>query len=119
MKLIEGTTLAKRLTDGPIPSRMAAEMLAPVCRAIADAHRRGVLHRDLKPSNILIDAEGRTYVTDFGLAKRLSTGSHDDDADPTAFSNLTLSGAILGTPGYMAPEQAAGGFGRRHDSHGS
>ena len=108
MKLIEGTTLAKRLTDGPIPSRMAAEMLAPVCRAIADAHRRGVLHRDLKPSNILIDAEGRTYVTDFGLAKRLSTGSHDDDADPTAFSNLTLSGAILGTPGYMAPEQAAG-----------
>ena len=108
MKLIEGTTLAKRLTDGPLPSRMAAEMLAPICRAIADAHRRGVLHRDLKPSNILIDAEGRTYVTDFGLAKRLTTGGSEFDDDQTMGSNLTMTGAILGTPGYMAPEQAAG-----------
>ncbi len=109
MKLIEGTTLARRLADGPLPSRMAAEMLAPICRAIADAHRRGVLHRDLKPSNILIDAEGRTYVSDFGLAKRLSSGSSDGNEDgATVAENLTLSGAILGTPGYMAPEQAAG-----------
>jgi serine/threonine protein kinase len=108
MKLIEGTTLAKRLADGPLPSRMAAEMLAPICRAIADAHRRGVLHRDLKPSNILIDGEGRTYVTDFGLAKRLTTGSSDEGLDATLADNLTLTGAILGTPGYMAPEQAAG-----------
>ena len=99
MKLIEGTTLAKRLTDGPLPSRMAAEMLAPICRAIADAHRRGVLHRDLKPSNILIDAEGRTYVTDFGLAKRLTTGGSEFDDDQTMGSNLTMTGAILGTPG--------------------
>jgi len=108
MKLIEGTTLAKRLVDGPLPSRMAAEMLAPICRAIADAHRRGVLHRDLKPSNILIDAEGRTYVSDFGLAKRLTTGSPEDPSDASSVANLTMTGAILGTPGYMAPEQAAG-----------
>jgi len=106
MKLIEGTTLAKRLADGPLPSREAAELLAPICRAIGDAHRRGVLHRDLKPSNILIDAEGRTYVTDFGLAKRLKTDlSSDGAAGPRS---LTQTGAILGTPGYMAPEQAAG-----------
>jgi len=104
MKLIEGTTLARRLADGPLPSRQAAEMLIPVCRAIADAHRRGVLHRDLKPSNVLIDREGRTYVTDFGLAKRIST----DNADASLSGSLTQSGAILGTPGYMAPEQAAG-----------
>ena len=108
MKLIEGTTLAKRLADGPLPSRTAAGMLAPICRAIADAHRCGVLHRDLKPSNILIDAEGRTYVTDFGLAKRLTSGSSAGDEDSTVAANLTMSGAILGTPGYMAPEQAAG-----------
>ena len=109
MKLIEGTTLAKRLADGPLPSRMAAEMLAPICRAIADAHRCGVLHRDLKPSNVLIDAEGRTYVTDFGLAKRLSAS---DDNDGDSQTHLTLTGAILGTPGYMAPEQAAGSRGQ-------
>jgi serine/threonine-protein kinase len=108
MKLVEGTTLAKRLADGPLPSRQAAEMLAPVCRAIADAHRRGVLHRDLKPSNILIDAEGRTYVTDFGLAKRITHESSPTETDATRDASLTMTGAILGTPGYMAPEQAAG-----------
>lgn len=104
MKLIEGTTLAKRLADGPIPNREAAEILLPVCRAIADAHRRGVLHRDLKPSNILIEPDGTPYVSDFGLAKRISVGNEPGDAPAT----LTQSGAILGTPGYMAPEQAAG-----------
>lgn len=104
MKLIEGTTLAKRIAEGPLPSRLAAELMIPVCRAIADAHRRGVLHRDLKPSNILIDREGRTFVTDFGLAKRIST----TDDEGSLSGSLTHSGAILGTPGYMAPEQAAG-----------
>ena len=105
MKLIEGTTLARRLADGPLPSRTAAEMLAPICRAIADAHRKGVLHRDLKPSNILIDEQGQTYVSDFGLAKRLIS---DDDNSASGRLELTQTGAILGTPGYMAPEQATG-----------
>jgi eukaryotic-like serine/threonine-protein kinase len=104
MKLIEGITLARRIAESPLPSRLAAEMLVPVCRAIADAHRRGVLHRDLKPSNILIDREGRTFVTDFGLAKRLTP----ENPDGSLSGGLTQSGAILGTPGYMAPEQAAG-----------
>lgn len=109
MKLIEGTTLSRKLADGPLPSRTAAEMLAPICRAIADAHRRGVLHRDLKPSNILIDNEGLTYVTDFGLAKRVKTDP--SDAHAAGLQSLTQSGAILGTPSYMAPEQAAGNRG--------
>ena len=109
MKLIEGTTLARRLLDGPLPSRTAAEMLAPICRAIADAHRRGVLHRDLKPSNILIDNEGLTFVTDFGLAKRVRTDAANSHS--AGLQGLTLSGAILGTPSYMAPEQAAGSRG--------
>ena len=112
MKFIEGTTLAKRLAVGPLPSRTAAEMLAPICRAIADAHRHGVLHRDLKPSNILIDNEGRTYVTDFGLAKRVGSDLTRSDQDAAIRANLTMTGAILGTPGYMAPEQAAGDRGQ-------
>jgi serine/threonine-protein kinase len=104
MQLIQGTTLARRLVDGPLPAREAAELLLPVCRAVAHAHKRGILHRDLKPSNILIDATGRPLVTDFGLAKRLADGM----SVATAAGPVTRSGDLLGTPGYMAPEQAAG-----------
>jgi len=107
MQLVQGTTLAKRLVDGPLPSREAAELLLPVCRAVAHAHARGILHRDLKPSNILIDRTGRPLVTDFGLAKRLTDGL----AAATASGPVTRSGDLLGTPGYMAPEQAAGNRG--------
>jgi eukaryotic-like serine/threonine-protein kinase len=102
MQLVEGTTLAKLLAEGPLPARRAAEILAPVCRAIDHAHRQGVLHRDLKPSNILIDADGRALVADFGLAKLTAPGS-----DPS----LTPTGAILGTPSYMSPEAAVAGAG--------
>jgi len=101
MQYVAGTTLAERLAAGPIPAREAAMILLPICEAVHAAHMQGVLHRDLKPSNILIDQEGRPLVTDFGLAKRI-----EDD------SSLTHTGAILGTPTYMAPEQAAGSRGR-------
>ena len=104
MKYVEGTTLSKRLAEGPLPPREAARLLAPVCRAIAEAHARGILHRDLKPSNILIDLAGVPHVTDFGLAKRTS----DESSLNPLVNSLTHSGAILGTPSYMAPEQAAG-----------
>ena len=108
MQYVEGTTLARRIADGPLPPREAAELLVPVCRAIAAAHRAGVLHRDLKPSNVLIDAANRPYVTDFGLAKRLPTGAAVSSEEAAHATALTHSGAILGTPGYIAPEQAAG-----------
>lgn len=101
MKYVEGITLASRLAEGPIPPREAAALLAPICDAIQFAHERGILHRDLKPSNILIDSDGRPHVTDFGLAKRVEGDNQ-----------LTRSGAILGTPCYMAPEQAAGNRGQ-------
>ena len=97
MRFIEGTTLARQLAAGPLPPREAATLLAKVADAVQAAHDRGVLHRDLKPSNILIDAMGRPHVSDFGLAKRL-----EDD------QSVTHTGAILGTPGYMSTEQAAG-----------
>jgi predicted Ser/Thr protein kinase len=97
MDYIDGVSLADRLAAGPLPGRAAARYVEAIARAIQHAHRHGILHRDLKPSNILIDHDDEPHVTDFGLAKRL----HDD-------SRQTRTGAVLGTPGYMAPEQAAG-----------
>jgi serine/threonine-protein kinase len=101
MKYVRGTTLAQALAEGPLPPREAARILATVARAIHFAHMRGVLHRDLKPSNILLDEHGEPHVTDFGLAKQVSDAAE-----------LTRSGSVLGTPAYMAPEQAAGARGQ-------
>jgi hypothetical protein len=97
MDYIAGTSLAQRLADGPLPGRTAARYLVTVAGAIQHAHEHGILHRDLKPGNILLDEHDQPHVTDFGLAKQM-TG--DDGA--------TRTGALLGTPSYMAPEQAEG-----------
>ena len=100
MKLVVGMNLGERLARGPMAARRAAQLLSEVSQAIDYAHNQGVLHRDLKPSNILLDDEGVPYVADFGLAKQ--------DRNPRS---LTKSGSVLGTPSYMAPEQAAGARG--------
>lgn len=111
MQYIDGTTLSERLTHGPMPPREAAKLLSRICRAIDAAHQEGVWHRDLKPSNILIDGTGRPYVTDFGLAKQVAMKRPAGDSTEVTIDEITLSGAILGTPGYMAPEQAIGSRG--------
>jgi serine/threonine-protein kinase len=126
MKYVEGTTLAAVVADGPLPPHQAAAIVSAVARAVHHAHQQGILHRDIKPSNVLLASGGRQppddvallqdaessgglrpplaeyqpFVTDFGLAKRVEGGP-----------SLTRTGAILGTPSYMSPEQAAGSRG--------
>jgi len=99
MRFMEGGTLTARIGDpkSPLSNDTAVRLLVKVCRAVHFAHQRGILHRDLKPGNILLSAEGEPCVSDFGLAKFLEQASKE-----------TASGAVLGSPSYMAPEQAAG-----------
>jgi hypothetical protein len=97
MGFVEGQGLAQKVAAGLPPPREAAALVREVAEAVRYAHDRGVIHRDLKPQNILLDAHGRPKVTDFGLAKRLQV-----DGD------LTACGQVMGTPGYMPPEQAEG-----------
>jgi tRNA A-37 threonylcarbamoyl transferase component Bud32 len=96
-EFVPGTTLSTRLSEGPIPIRRAAELVASIADALDYAHRHGVIHRDIKPSNILLDGENRPFVMDFGLAKREAEDSI-----------MTEDGQVLGTPAYMSPEQARG-----------
>jgi hypothetical protein len=96
-ELVRGATLAEKLKAGPLEPQAAARLVAEIADALAAAHALGIVHRDVKPSNIILDADGRPHVTDFGLAKR--------DADDAA---MTPEGDVLGTPAYMSPEQARG-----------
>jgi WD40 repeat protein len=98
MKLIEGRSLAGTAARAP---HEAAQLLATAARAVHHAHQRGVLHRDVKPANILIDDQGQPHVTDFGLFKRLARAAGEP-------ASLSASNVLVGTPAYMAPEQAAG-----------
>jgi hypothetical protein len=98
MEFLPGGTLADRIKKiGPLPSKEATALLVKLAEAVAHAHSRGVVHRDIKPLNVLLTAEGEPRLTDFGLAKVGRTGQ-----------NLSVTGQVLGTPAYMAPEQAAG-----------
>ena len=97
MEFIGGTSLAERVTLGPLSGRRASAYLELTARAVHYAHTRGIVHRDLKPANVLLDENDQPKVTDFGLAKHMQ-----------ADSDQTRTGAVLGTPSYMSPEQAAG-----------
>ena len=96
MDYIEGTSLGDAVTDGPLMPEEAAGLMVSISDAIQFAHEQGILHRDLKPSNVLLDTHNKPLLTDFGLAKQVGEGL-----------DLTMSGAVVGTPSYMPPEQAA------------
>jgi serine/threonine-protein kinase len=97
MEYVEGGSLAQKLAGAPQPALQAAVLVATLAGAMHAAHQAGIIHRDLKPANVLLAGDGTPRITDFGLARRLEGGGE-----------LTLSGVPMGTPGYMAPEQARG-----------
>jgi outer membrane protein assembly factor BamB len=100
MKLVDGGSLAAKVSQFVAQPRAATALVATVARAVHFAHQRGILHRDLKPANILLDAQGQPHVSDFGLAKRVEGDQ-----------GQTRTGAVIGTPSYMPPEQARGAKG--------
>ena len=101
MELVEGEPLGRRLEGGPLAAPVAARLGLALARALEHAHARGVVHRDLKPDNVLLQADGTPVLIDFGLAKLLGRAS----------LALSVTGEVLGTPSYMAPEQVRGGGG--------
>ncbi len=110
LQYVEGPTLAERIARGPIDLEEALPLAVQITQALEGAHERGIVHRDLKPANVKIAAEGSVKILDFGLAQSLSQ-DRDDSAiadSPTLTVEATSTGAILGTPGYMSPEQARG-----------
>jgi TolB-like protein/Tfp pilus assembly protein PilF len=112
MKLVEGGPIDEVVKREPMPIRRAAELIAKLARTVHYAHERGILHRDIKPGNILVDAKGEPHLTDFGLARLAETES-----------TVTRTTEVLGTPSYMAPEQAQGnpaaaGLARTTDVYG-
>jgi WD40 repeat protein/tRNA A-37 threonylcarbamoyl transferase component Bud32 len=97
MAYVEGSTLAAMIAKGPMAPRLASKLTRQVAEALDYAHQKGIVHRDVKPSNVLVDRQGQSRITDFGLAKRYR-----------ADSNITVAGTVIGTPSFMPPEQAAG-----------
>lgn len=114
MELLEGETLEHRLRRGPVPTGEALGIARAVARGLAAAHERGVVHRDIKPANLFLTRDGVPKILDFGLARvaeirsDAATVGFDGAADPVDAAPLSRVGAVLGTPGYMAPEQARG-----------
>jgi serine/threonine protein kinase len=107
MELVEGPTLAERIRKGPVPIAEALAIARQIAAALDTAHQRGIIHRDLKPANVKVKPDGTVKVLDFGLA-RFATADPPGDDDPTHSLTVTEAGAVLGTPAYMAPEQALG-----------
>ena len=109
LELVEGPTLADRISQGPIPVDEALPIAKQIAEALEAAHEAGVIHRDLKPANIKVREDGTVKVLDFGLAKALDTTPEGDPSlSPTLTAAATQMGVIMGTAAYMSPEQASG-----------
>ncbi len=108
MELLEGETLREKLTAGPLAARKAAEYGAQLADGLAAAHDKGIVHRDLKPDNVFVTREGRVKVLDFGLARQGPLVAAGDESRSPTQSRHTDPGTVLGTAGYMSPEQVRG-----------
>ena len=110
MELVEGDTLAERITRGPIPVDDALEVACQIAEGLETAHGQGIIHRDLKPANVMLSPEGKVKILDFGLAKAWVNELSDLDLthSPTITAEMTAAGALMGTAAYMSPEQARG-----------
>jgi Tol biopolymer transport system component len=109
MELIEGKTLREVLEGGPVPVRKLLGIAAQIAEGLARAHASGIVHRDIKPENVMVTRDGHVKILDFGLAKL--TRPADDEGQPVqgpTVSHMTMPGAVMGTVGYMSPEQASG-----------
>ncbi len=107
MELLEGESLRERLGEAPLPQRKAVEIAREVALGLAAAHEKGIVHRDLKPENLFLTKDGRVKILDFGLARQIALPAAGDTHSPTA-AQISQPGAVLGTVGYMAPEQLRG-----------
>ena len=111
-ELLEGETLRRRINGGPIPWRKAAEIGAAIADGLAAAHAKGIIHRDLKPENVFVTTDGRVKILDFGIAQLVRPEAPPaDDADSSLYPTAPMKtdpGAVIGTAGYMAPEQLRG-----------
>ncbi len=109
MELLEGQTLRERLHGGALPVKRAMELALQIARGLAAAHEKGLVHRDLKPANLFISRDGHLKILDFGLAKQADWLRGPQSEMPTQEARgLTSEGLVLGTVGYMSPEQVAG-----------
>jgi serine/threonine protein kinase len=107
-ELLEGETLRHRIQSGPLSVRKATDYALQAARGIAAAHDRGIVHRDLKPENIFLTRDGRIKILDFGLAKLTRPHGESSGADTPTLASQTEPGLVLGTVGYMSPEQVRG-----------
>src|SRR5207249_863130 len=107
-ELLEGETLRQRLEHGALPTRKAVELAVQMCRGLAVAHARGLIHRDLKPENLFLTQDGRLKILDFGLAKLSESSEREQQRQKVRAGTATEQGILLGTVGYMSPEQARG-----------
>lgn len=108
MELLEGETLRARLARGPLAPRQALDLAQQLAHGLAAAHEKGLIHRDLKPENLWVTREGRLKILDFGLAKRPGDAENPDETETLEMGHRTETGLVLGTLGYMSPEQARG-----------
>src|SRR5262247_1538228 len=107
-ELLEGETLRGKLDGGPVSQRQAVDWALQIAKGLSAAHGKGVVHRDLKPENVFVTRDGHVKILDFGLAKRVDEAKADDQTSAPTGSGHTAPGTVMGTVGYMSPEQVRG-----------